>query len=429
VNSWIAAGLALLGGIVLVSTLAIAQEPPAGGSDRKKDEAAVSVTVTPEMQRHSRILNILYFTGTIYGLAILLVILATRWSRKMADLAGRIGKRPFVAAMLYFILFSLLSALLSFPLDFYSGYIVPHQFDLSNQSFGEWMLEGLKGLGIGLLIGAPIAALALLGIRKLPNRWWLALWIGAAPIIIFLTVIQPILIDPVFNKFEPLKDTVLRDRLLATASQAGIEGGRVYQVNKSKQTKTMNAYVNGIGPSKRIVMWDTLLAKMDRDEVVFVMAHEMGHYVMHHLWKGLAFTLAILFFVMWIAKRLVDWGVKRYGLKWGFDSPGDPAALPLLLLVISIVTFFLSPVFSGYSRYTEHQADIFALELTKTNVEGARAFKKLAEDSKVDPEPNRFIEFWRYSHPSLARRIEFCLGYKPWEQGQPNRAWKGQRSS
>jgi STE24 endopeptidase len=433
VKTWITLGLAILGGVVLASALSVrAQEPsPAppiqGQTARDGGEPAVSVTVTPEMRRHSKIRDILYFGGFLYGLAILLIILGTRWSRKMADLANRVSKKPFVAAMVFFVLFTLVSSLLSFPLDYYSGFVVPHQFDLSNQDFGEWFLEGLKQLGIGLAIGAPLAALALLGIRKLPNRWWLALWLGSVPIIILLIVIQPIVLDPIFNKFEPLKDAVLRDRLLTTAQQAGIEGGRVYQVNKSKQTKTMNAYVNGIGPTKRIVMWDTLLAKMDRDEVVFVMAHEMGHYVLHHLWKGLAFTLFVSFFILYLAKKLVDWGVRKFGPKWGFDSPGDPAALPLLLIVLSIIGFVLSPVMSGYSRSVEHQADIFALELTRTNEAGARAFKKLAEDSKVDPEPARFIEIWRYSHPALARRIDFALSYKPWESGQPNQVWKGQK--
>lgn len=430
---WITLGLALIGGVVLVSVLSAQSStgkgapaaPSASAQPASAGDSGLTVTVTPEMKRHSRILNILYFVGFLYGSALLLVILATRLSRRMADLATRWGRKPFLAAMIFFILFMLVSTLLSFPLDYYSGYVVPHQFDLSNQSFGEWMVEGLKQLGIGLVIGPPIAALALLAMRKMPQKWWLALWIGSVPLIIFFIVIQPIVLDPMFNKFEPLKDTVLRDRLLEMASKAGIEGGRVYEVNKSKQTKTMNAYVNGIGPSKRIVMWDTLLAKMNRDEVVFVMAHEMGHYVMHHLWKGLAFTIFVLFFILFAAKKAVDWGLARFGTKWGFRTPGDPAALPLLLLVVSVISFILSPIFNGYSRYTEHRADVFALELTHMNEPGARAFIKLAEDSKVEPDPAAFIEFWRYGHPALAKRIAFALGYKPWEQGKPNEAWKG----
>lgn len=429
--------LAVAGGLILCSTVAIFAQPTASpsaqtastqASSAKSDES-LTVKVTPEMREHSRILDILYFAGFVYGSVVMILILTTGLSRRMRDAAFRVTGRKFLATMVYFVFLSLVSALLTFPLDWYSGFAIPHRFGLSNQTFLAWFGEGMKELAISLVIGAPLIALALVAIRKLPRRWWLALWLGTIPVVILLVAVTPLVIDPMFNKFEPLKDQVLKQRLLDTASKAGIEGGRVFQVNKSKQTKTMNAYVNGIGPSKRIVMWDTLLAKMSRDEVVFVMAHEMGHFVMNHLWKGLAFAVFVLFFVFFAAKKIVDWATAAFGPKWGFSEVSDPAAIPLLLLVLSVLTFVLSPVFAGYSRRAEYQADVFALELTRLNAPGARAFIKLAEDSKVDPEPNRFIEFWRYSHPALARRIEFALAYKPWETGQPNRLWKNVEST
>lgn len=424
--------LAVADGLILCSTAMIYAQKPAspsaqaantGVSSEGKNES-LTVKITPEMREHSRVRDVLYFASFVYGSVVMLLILATGLSRRMRDAAFRVTGRKFLATMVYFVLLSVVGALLTFPLDWYSGFAVPHRFDLSNQTFGEWFGEGMKELGISLIIGAPLIALALVAVRKMPRRWWLALWLGTIPVAILLVAVTPLVIDPMFNKFEPLKDQVLKQRLLDTASKAGIEGGRVFQVNKSKQTKTMNAYVNGIGPSKRIVMWDTLLAKMNRDEVVFVMAHEMGHYVMNHLWKGLAFAVFVLFFVFFAAKKIVDWATAAFGPKWGFSEVSDPAAIPLLLVVLSVLTFVLSPVFAGYSRRAEHQADIFALEVTRLNAPGARAFIKLAEDSKVNPEPNRFIEFWRYSHPALARRIEFALAYKPWETGQPNRLWK-----
>jgi Zn-dependent protease with chaperone function len=242
-----------------------------------------------------------------------------------------------------------------------------------------------------------------------------------------MVVIQPVILDPVFNKFEPLKNQRLKQELLTLASRAGIEGGNVYQVDKSKQTKTMNAYVNGIGPTKRIVMWDTLLAKMTDDEVLAVMGHEMGHYVMWHMWKGLAFFIALAFGVYWIGQRIHDRGIARWGAKWGITGPGDPASVPWLLLILSVISFLLSPIGSGFSRHLEHNADIFSLELTHLNEPMARAFVKLSEDSKSDPDPNAFIEFWRYSHPPIKKRIDFALSYKPWEKGEPNRLWSGVR--
>jgi STE24 endopeptidase len=277
---------------------------------------------------------------------------------------------------------------------------------------------------MGILIGAPLVALVLRGIRRV-RRWWFAIWLGAVPVMLFLVLIGPVALDPVFNDFKPLEDQQLRQELLDLASRAGIQGGRVYQVDKSKQTKTMNAYVNGIGPSKRIVLWDTIIAKLDHDELRFVMAHEMGHYVLHHIWKGLGFALAMMLVVFWVGQRVVEWATRRWGRSWGFEAPSDPAAVPLLLLVVVLAFFLLAPVFNSYSRSIEHQSDLFALELTHLDHAGARAFVKFAEDSKVVPDPSSFIRLWRYSHPTLAERIELCRTYHPWETGKPNRVWKG----
>ncbi|MGE5237075.1 MAG: M48 family metallopeptidase, partial [Acidobacteriota bacterium] len=280
-----------------------------------------------------------------------------------------------------------------------------------------------KELLLGVAIGAPVTALALAGIRRI-RRWWLALWLGAVPLTIFFVLIAPVVLDPMFNDFKPLRDEKLRTELLDLAHRAGIEGGRVYEVDRSKQTKTMNAYVNGLGPTKRIVLWDTIIAKMDHDELRFVMAHEMGHYVLHHVWKGLGFILAVMFAVFWMGQHAVEWATRRWGRRWGFDDASDPAAVPLLLLVLTVFFFLLTPVINGYSRTIEHQSDIFALELTRLNDAGARAFVAFAEDSKVLPDPGPFIRFWRYSHPTLAERIAFCRSYAPWEKGEPNRVWR-----
>ena len=381
------------------------------------------VIVTDEMRRHDAWNNALYFGGTAYGLALLVVVLAFGISRRLRDLALKVTPRPFLTAMVFVVLLTVVSTILSFPMDVLSGYVVPHKFALSQQTFGSWLWDQAKGLFLNVLISAPILAFALLGIRRV-KRWWLALWLGSIPIILFLVLIGPVVLDPVFNKFEPLKDEQLKGEILDLAAQAGIQGGRVFQVDKSKQTTQMNAYVNGLGPTKRIVMWDTIIAKLSRDQLKFVMAHEMGHYVMHHIWKLLGFLMLLLLVVFWLGQRTVEWATRRWGRAWGFEAAHDPAALPLLFLVVSVFFFLLSPVIAGYSRVHERESDVFALELTHLNDAGARAFVKLAEDSKVLPDPHPFIRFWRYSHPTLKERIEFCESYKPWEQGLPNQAWR-----
>ena len=391
------------------------REEPSNGS-------RFEVQVTDEMLRHTRLRNILYFVGTGWSLAVLILLLVTGASKRLRDLAVGATKKPFPAAMAYIALFVLVTTSLELPLTYYSDFVVPHQFGLTHQSLGSWTTDLLKGLAVSLALVVPIGAFALSGIRAM-KRWWLGLWAVSVPLIILVTVIQPVVLDPIFNRFEPLQDQVMQQKLLHLASKAGIEGGRVYQVDKSRQTKTLNAYVNGIGPTNRIVMWDTLLNEMTHDEVLAVMGHEMGHYVMKHMWKGLAFSLALSFVVFFVVQRVHDRGLARYGPRWGFSERGDPASVPWLLLIAGVVAFLLSPVMSGYSRTMEHQADIFGLEVTRHNEPMATAFVKLAESSKTDPRPHPFIRFWRYSHPPIAERIPFALSYRPWEEGKPNQLW------
>ena len=399
-----------IGAVALTAVVAIATTETRNPQPKPEDPR-FHVTVTPEMLRHSHIEYALYFADFAWSLAVLFVILATGLSRRMREWAARVGRRQFLVAMLFFALFSVASELLEFPLTFYGGYVVPHQFDLTTQTFAGWMGDFGKAFALNLVIGSIVSALALLAIRKI-RRWWLALWIGSIPLTVFFVVIAPVLLDPVFNKFIPLQNQQLKRDLLDEASRAGIEGGRVYQVDKSKQTKTMNAYVTGLGPTKRIVLWDTLLAKMNHDEILAVMGHEMGHYVLHHVWQGLAFGVVISLIVCFLGQQFYERALGR----WGIEERGDPASLPWLLIIVTIVGFLLSPVINGVSRHFEHQADIFGLELTHFNEPMATAFVKLAEDSKQEPRPNPFIEFWMFSHPSLGRRIDFVLGYKPWER-------------
>jgi Zn-dependent protease with chaperone function len=419
-------GLAVAVTTVVVLTLTAQPKPqpaPSTTPEVRTGDARFEVQITDEMRRHTRITDTLAFVGTAWSLGVLLLLLATGLSARMRDAAARLAPKPFVLAMLYIALLTLATTLLELPLVYYADYMVPHQFDLSDQSLGSWLADLGKGLAVNLVLSSIVGGLALLFMRHI-RRWWLVFWAATVPLIILFVVVQPIILDPIFNKFEPLQDQVLRQKLLDLASRAGIEGGRVYQVNKSKQTKTMNAYVNGIGPTNRIVMWDTLLQKMTHDEVLAVMGHEMGHYVMQHIWKSLAFFLAISFFVFWLAQRLYDWGLRKWGPRWGTTTSGEPASLPWFLFVISAIFFLLSPVLAAYSRHQEHAADMFSLEVTHLNEPFATAFVKMAEDSKREPKPHPFIKFWFYSHPPIAERIPFALAYKPWEKGEPNQMWE-----
>ena len=422
VRTLVKIGLAVVAVTLVAAAVTALAQPTSEKRDTPKSDR-FEVHVTDEMVRHSRLSDTLYFVGTAWSFGSLLLLLATGLSRRMRDTAARFSKRPIVVDVLYIALFTVAMAILNFPLSYYAGFVVPHQFDLTDQSFLSWMSDMLKGMGVAMALGAAVGAGALLIIRRV-RRWWFALWLASIPLIVLLVVVQPIVLDPIFNKFEPLRDAVLKQKLLDLASRAGIEGSRVYQVDKSKQTKTMNAYVNGVGPTNRIVMWDTLLAKMSHDEVLGVMGHEMGHYVLQHIWKGLGFSVGVSFLVLFVMQKIHDRGLRTLGPRWGFDRAGDPASVPWLLLIAGVTSFLLSPVIAGYSRHVEHEADVFALELTHLNEPLATAFVKFAEDSKRDPRPHPFIRFWLYSHPPIAERIPFALSYRPWERGEPNRVWR-----
>jgi len=410
--------------LLLIAMLGVGQTFLSGPSlsaqpDKNVRPTRYEIKVTPEMRRHTNILYALYFIGTAYSMAVLYFLLKTRLAHRLRDAARRIARWKPATTFLTFAFLSIAIGILESPLTLYAGFIVPHEFDLTNQSLAAWFGDLGKGLALEIVVTGIIAVLMLWVVGRC-RRWWFVLWLGSIPLMVFLVVIAPIAFDPVFNKFEPLKDATLRSALLDEASRAGIEGSRVYQVDKSKQTKTMNAYVTGVGPTTRIVIWDTLLAKMNRDEILAVMGHEMGHYVLLHIWQGLAEGVVISFLVCFLAQFIYERGLSR----WRLESKDDPAALAWILLIASIFGFLLSPLANGLSRRVEHEADAFGLELTHLNEASAMAEVKLSEDSKFAPHPPAFIKFWLYSHPPAEERIDFALHYRPWEHGEPNRYWK-----
>ncbi len=331
------------------------------------------------------------------------------------DVAGMfIGKSSkFALTSFYILLFFLLLEVINFPFAYYRGFIVEHHFELSNETFGKWLSDLLKGNLIGFLIAILLIPLAYWGIRKSPKLWWVWVSVGFVPVIIFFLVIGPAYLDPLYNKYEPLKDEALKTRILAMAEESGISGGRVFQVDKSKETEKINVYVTGMFGSKRIVMWDTILEKLNADEVSFVMAHEMGHYVLNHVWKFIGIFTVTLVVLLFIISRTTGFFIRKFGEKMGFTELSDIASLPLLLLMFSLLMFLISPVLNGYSRITEHDSDVFGLNLAKNGTAAASAFVKLANENLNNPSPHPFIEFWLFSHPTIKDRIDFCKQNAP----------------
>ena len=252
-----------------------------------------------------------------------------------------------------------------------------------------------------------------------PKRWWVYTTLLSVPFLFAGMLIKPIWIDPLFNRFGPMKNKALEQKILSLAGKAGIEGSRVFEVEKSVDTKAVNAYVTGVFATKRIVLWDTLLAKLDEKEVLHVMGHEMGHYVKGHVVRSIVLssvlTLIGLFPVDWCGRRVVA----RYSDRLGFDRLSDVASVPLLLMLLEVAHLVLSPAALAYSRIQEHEADKFALELTHDNHSGARSFVKLQEENLSNPRPGPIYKFFRSSHPSIGERIDFCNSYRPWLKSDP----------
>lgn len=363
--------------------------------------------------------NILWIINTLLGAIIPILFLQTRLSTKIRDFSQKISNRWYFTITIYFVIFLILNYLITFPLDFYQGFIRQHSYELSNQSFPRWLTNSLIELAVTLISGSILLWIPYLILRKSPLRWWLYTGILLIPFYCLVILITPIFIDPLFNQFGEMKNKDLEAKILKLADRAGIEGSRVFEVDKSADTKTVNAYVTGFMNTKRIVLWDTIISKLDEDELLFVMGHEMGHYVLGHVWKGLVFLSIITFILLYLVYKISTLLMNRFGKYWGFTELFDPAALPLLILVTGILTFLFSPLALWYSRNAEHEADRFAIEITRSNRAGATAFVKLQTENLSNPQPSELIKFFRASHPPIGERIDFCNEYKPWEKGEP----------
>jgi Zn-dependent protease with chaperone function len=361
----------------------------------------------------------LWLFDVAWGLLVPGVILFTGFSARMRTWAARIGRKWFFVIALYFVFFSLVAFAVDLPRIYYEDFVRQHAYGLSNQTFEKWMTDNLIGLAVSLVIGVLFLWIPFLVLRKSPERWWLYTGLLAIPFLCLMLLVTPVWLDPLFNDFGPMKNKALEQKILALADRAGIEGSRVYEVNKSVDTKALNAYVSGLGNTKRIVLWDTIIARLDEPELLFVMGHEMGHYVLGHTWKLIGLLSMLIMATLYAIHRTAGWVIARWQNRIGFDSLADVASLPLLLLLFSAYFFVATPVGLAFSRSFEHESDRFGLEITRTNRPAAIAFVKLQQDNLGNPRPHWLVRLWRASHPTLAERIEFCNTYRPWEHGHP----------
>ncbi len=378
----------------------------------------------------NRIRDILAIVGSLWGIAALWLLLATRAAAGLEEWAQRIARRRWVQGLVFFSVFLVIITLASVPLDWIGQYF-SRAYGISVQGWGSWLGDEAKSLVLSLLIGVPVLLLFNRIVRRWPRRYWFGIWLVTLPLLVLSVFVSPFL-EPIFNKFQPLVKTnpALVQQLEKVVARTGthIPPSRMFLMKASAKTTGLNAYVSGIGSTKRIVVWDTTADHVPTDEILFIFAHETGHYVLHHIPKEIALTAVGLFFVYWACAGFGDWLALRFGARWRLSSPEDTTPLAsragfvVLLLAISIAGFLLEPASNGMSRYFEHQADIYGQEaihgiVSNPQKTAVAAFDALGQAWLEDPHPNPFIEFWLFDHPSVQQRANFAAYYNPWANG------------
>jgi STE24 endopeptidase len=370
-------------------------------------------------QSYYRSGNILWAINQVWAILIPLLFILTGFSAHIRNWAQKIGRRWFFQIAIYWIIFAAMKFPIDLPLSYYEDFIRAHAYGLSNQTIYKWITDSLKSLAVDLTAGILFLWVPYLLFKKSPRRWWLYSGLLSVPFLMLSMLITPVWIDPLFNHFGPMKDKALESEILSLAHRAGIEGSRVYEVDKSLDTNAVNAYVTGFMGTKRIVLWDTIIAKLNRRELRTVMAHEMGHYVLHHIFYGIMFAFALILFSLYIGYRLAGAFIQRFKPRFGFDRLSDIASYPLLLFLSAILWLAVSPAVLAFSRYQEHEADRFALEITHDNHAAAATEVKLQKENLMVSRHGLLYKIFRASHPSIADRIGFCNEYRPWENGKP----------
>jgi len=356
---------------------------------------------TPEARRYNRIRRWLGVTDFAVGLVFLVLLLVTRWSDSLRDLAYRLGFQGYTLSLfMYVVLLLGISKLLGLGLDYY-GFRLERRFKLSNQKFGAWLWDECKGFLVSLVLGSIVIELLYFTIRQWPQNWWLLAWTLCMGLFILLAQLAPVLLFPIFYKFEPLEDEELRRRLVMLSQRAGTRVRGVYRWKLSEKSKKANAALTGLGTTRRIILADTLLDNYTPDEIEAVLAHELGHHVHRHILKSILVQAGITLFGFWAANWTIHYAVDHHM----FEELSDFANLPLLALVSVVLSFLLMPALNAYSRFNERQADRYAFESIASVQPFVSSMNKLAEQNLAERTPSKWVEWFFHSHPSISRRL------------------------
>jgi STE24 endopeptidase len=364
--------------------------------------------------------------GALYGFLVLLVILRWRLAPRFRSMAEGVSKNRFVQLIIFGPLILLVIGVLGIPADVWDESLA-RAYGLSVQTWQAWTKDWILNEIIFLVVGTILIGVLYLVIRRSPRRWWFYFWIASIPILLAVFFLQPIVLDPLYYTFTPLQNE--HPALVAEMEKVVQRGGmdippdRMFVMNASSKTTGLNAYVTGIGASKRVVVWDNTIAKATVPETLFVFGHEMGHYVLLHIPKEIGIDAALVLLLLYLSYRLSNWMLARWAAQWGIRDLPDWASFPVIMFVITVLVFLATPAFYAVSRHFEHEADRYGLEVTHGLVENpnqvaAHYFQKSGQKNLADPDPSTFDEIWFFDHPTRPERVHFVATYDPWSKGE-----------
>jgi Zn-dependent protease with chaperone function len=357
---------------------------------------------TPEVREYNRAQQWLEIGDLVLSFGFLIALLATGWTNRLSALARRAGGDHYALNLFLYVLFlSLASKILGFGLDFY-GFRLEHRFNLSNQRFGSWIKDEIKGWALGLVLGTVLAEIVYALVRTSPRYWWLIAWAIFMAMFAFFAQIAPVVLFPLFYKFIPLQNEELKARLLRLGERAGTRVRGVYEWKLSEKSKKANAFLTGLGNTRRIILADTLLENYSNDEIEAVMAHELGHHVHGHMIKMIVVQALVTLAGFWAANEVLRYAIDEQKM---FQHLSDFANLPLLALVASGLSLLLMPALNAYSRFTERQADLYCWKCVANVGPYITAMEKLARQNLSESHPSRVVELLFHSHPPISRRI------------------------
>ena len=396
----------------------VLQDPPEAQPSDHFDAVAATNAYLAQIPSDARSRSDAYFEGGywlilwdfLYGAAIYILLLRFRWSAAMRNRAERITRFKPIQSFIYWLQFLAVTTVLGFPLTVYEDYMREHKYGLATQTFGPWLGDQFKGLLIGLVLGGVVVTVLFGVVRRLPRTWWIWGAVVTMAIMAFIVMISPVYLFPIFNTIKPLDDARISGPILSMAHANGIGVDKVYEIDASRQSTRMSANVSGLGHTMRITLNDNLLKRGSLQEIQFVMGHEMGHYVLHHIAKDTIFFFVVIVAAFGFLRWSVECALARWGEKWQIRGISDTAVLPLVFLLGSSFFFVLTPILNTHTRTSEGEADMYGLNASRQPDGFAQAAIHLGEYRKMNPCPVE--EFFFFDHPSGRNRIYAGMRWK-----------------